>query len=61
MKLTDLNRLRQITTAAARYGFADLLERAGLFRRFGRPAGKLEPLADTQAESTAPALPATSG
>ncbi len=53
MKLTDLNRLRQITTAAARYGFADLLERAGLFRRFGRPAGQLEPLADTQAESTA--------
>ncbi len=53
MKLADLNRLRQITTAAARYGFADLMERAGLFRRFGRPSGQLEPLADTQAESTA--------
>ena len=53
MKLADLNRLRQITTTAARYGFADLLERAGLFRRFGRPHAVAEPLADTQRESTA--------
>ncbi|MGO9828832.1 MAG: ABC1 kinase family protein [Myxococcaceae bacterium] len=53
MKLADLNRVRQITTTAARYGFADLLERAGLFRHFGRPAAPLEPLADSQAESTA--------
>jgi ubiquinone biosynthesis protein len=53
VKLADLNRLRQITTTAARYGFADLLERAGLFRRFGRPQALAEPLADTQRESTA--------
>jgi ubiquinone biosynthesis protein len=52
MKLTDLNRLRQITTTAARYGFADLLERAGLFRRFGRPQS-VEPATDTQRESSA--------
>jgi ubiquinone biosynthesis protein len=53
VKLADLNRLRQITTTAARYGFADLLERAGLFRRFGRPAAVTEALPDSQAESTA--------
>ena len=53
MKLADLNRLRQITTTAARYGFQDLLERAGLFRRFGKPQAVTEPLADTQRESTA--------
>jgi ubiquinone biosynthesis protein len=53
LKLTDFNRLRQITTTAARYGFADLLERAGLFRRFGRPQALVEPLADSQRESTA--------
>ncbi len=53
MKLADFNRLRQITTTAARYGFADLLERAGLFRRFGRPQALAEPLADNQRESTA--------
>jgi ubiquinone biosynthesis protein len=53
LKLADLKRLRQITTTAARYGFADLLERAGLFRRFGRPQALAEPLADTQRESSA--------
>jgi ubiquinone biosynthesis protein len=53
VKLTDFNRLRQITTTAARYGFQDLLERAGLFRRFGRPQTDAQPLADTQRESTA--------
>jgi ubiquinone biosynthesis protein len=53
VKLADLNRLRQITTTAARYGFQDLLERAGLFRRFGKPQAVTEPLADTQRESTA--------
>lgn len=53
MKLADFNRLRQITTTAARYGFADLLERAGLFRRFGRPQALAEPLVDNQRESTA--------
>jgi ubiquinone biosynthesis protein len=53
LKLADLNRLRQITTTAARYGFADLLERAGLFRRFGRPQALAEPIADSQRESTA--------
>ena len=53
MKLADLNRLRQITTTAARYGFQDLLERGGLFRRFGRPQALAEPLPDTQRESTA--------
>jgi ubiquinone biosynthesis protein len=53
MKLTDFNRLRQITTTAARYGFADALERAGFFRRFGRPQGPVEPAPDTQRESTA--------
>ena len=53
MKLAELNRLRQISTIAARYGFADLLERAGLFRRFGRPQAPIEPAADSQRESTA--------
>jgi ubiquinone biosynthesis protein len=53
VKLADLNRLRQITTTAARYGFADLLERAGLFRRFGRPQALAEPVADSQRESSA--------
>jgi ubiquinone biosynthesis protein len=53
VKLADLNRLRQITTTAARYGFQDLLERAGLFRRFGKPPAVDGPLADTQRESTA--------
>lgn len=32
----DLNRLRQISTIAAKYGFADLLERSGLWRTLGR-------------------------
>jgi ubiquinone biosynthesis protein len=53
MKLADLNRLRQITTTAARYGFADMLERGGLFRRFGKLQAPVEPAADTQRESTA--------
>jgi ubiquinone biosynthesis protein len=53
MKLSELNRLRQITTLAARYGFADLLERAGLFRRFGRPQPPIEPAPGSQRESTA--------
>jgi len=32
----DLNRLRQISIIAARHGFADLLDRAGLWRLLGR-------------------------
>ena len=32
----DLNRLRQIGVIAARHGFADLLERAGVWRMLGR-------------------------
>lgn len=31
----DLNRVRQIAVIAARYGFADLFERSGLFARLG--------------------------
>jgi len=53
VKLAELNRLRQIATTAARFGFADFLERGGFFRRFGRPAAPVEPAADSQRESTA--------
>lgn len=36
LNFQDLNRLRQIATIAARFGFADLLDRAGVFRLIGR-------------------------
>ncbi|HET6982454.1 MAG TPA: AarF/UbiB family protein, partial [Myxococcaceae bacterium] len=52
MNLQDLNRLRQIATIAARHGFADLLDRAGVFRLIGRRE-PVEPAPDTRAASTA--------
>ncbi|HEY1906895.1 MAG TPA: AarF/ABC1/UbiB kinase family protein [Myxococcaceae bacterium] len=52
MNLQDLNRLRQIATIAARHGFADLLDRAGVFRLIGRRE-PVEPSPDTRVASTA--------
>jgi ubiquinone biosynthesis protein len=52
LNLQDLNRLRQIATIAARHGFADLLDRAGVFRLIGR-RDAVEPAPDTRAASTA--------
>lgn len=48
----DLNRLRQIGVIAARHGFADLLERAGVWRMLGR-SEKVEVSAEAQRASTA--------
>ena len=52
MILQDLNRVRQIAVIAARHGFADLTERAGLWRMLGRKE-KFEVSAETQRASTA--------
>jgi ubiquinone biosynthesis protein len=52
VNLQDLNRLRQIATVAARYGFADLLDRAGVFRMLGR-RDPVEPAPGTRATSAA--------
>jgi ubiquinone biosynthesis protein len=52
LNLQDLNRLRQIATIAARHGFADLLERAGVFRIIGRRE-QVDHAADTRAASVA--------
>jgi ubiquinone biosynthesis protein len=52
LNLQDLNRLRQIATIAARYGFADLLDRAGVFRLIGK-RDPVEPAPDTRAASAA--------
>jgi ubiquinone biosynthesis protein len=48
----DLNRLRQIGVIAARHGFADLLERAGVWRMLGR-SESVEVSAEAQRASTA--------
>ena len=52
LNLQDLNRLRQIATIAARHGFADLLDRAGVFRLIGR-RDPVEHAPDTRAASVA--------
>lgn len=52
LNLQDLNRLRQIATIAARHGFADLLDRAGVFRLIGRRE-QVEQAPDTRAASMA--------
>ncbi len=52
LNLQDLNRLRQIATIAARHGFADLLDRAGVFRLIGRRE-QVEHAPDTRAASVA--------
>jgi ubiquinone biosynthesis protein len=52
LNLQDLNRLRQIATIAARHGFADMLDRAGVFRLIGRRE-PVEQAPDTRAASTA--------
>ncbi|MCL2178003.1 MAG: AarF/ABC1/UbiB kinase family protein [Proteobacteria bacterium] len=41
----DFNRLRQVTTIAARYGFADLFERSGISKLIGK---KIEPENETE-------------
>src|SRR5579872_6497358 len=48
----DLNRLRQIALIAARHGFADLLERTGVWRALGRPEA-IEESPTAQRASTA--------
>ncbi len=48
----DLNRVRQIAVIAARHGFADLTERAGLWRMLGRRE-KVEVSPEAQRASTA--------
>ncbi|MBI3181335.1 MAG: AarF/ABC1/UbiB kinase family protein [Myxococcales bacterium] len=48
----DLNRLRQIAVIAARHGFADLLERSGLWRLLGRKEA-VEPTPEARRESVA--------
>lgn len=48
----DLNRLRQIGVIAARHGFADLLDRSGLWRLLGRKES-VDPLPETRRETVA--------
>ncbi|HEX4801986.1 MAG TPA: hypothetical protein VFV14_00645 [Myxococcaceae bacterium] len=48
----DLNRVRQIGVIAARHGFADLLERAGIWRQVGSKES-VEPLPDSRRQSVA--------
>jgi ubiquinone biosynthesis protein len=50
--LQDLNRVRQIAVIAARHGFADVTERAGLWRMLGRKE-KVEVSPEAQRASTA--------
>ncbi|WP_342381873.1 AarF/UbiB family protein [Myxococcus stipitatus] len=52
MILQDLNRVRQITVIAARHGFGEVLERAGLWRILGRKE-KVEVSPEAQRASTA--------
>ncbi|AEI67427.1 ABC1 kinase family protein [Corallococcus macrosporus] len=52
MILQDLNRVRQITVIAARHGFGELAERAGLWRIVGRKE-KVEVSPEAQRASTA--------
>ena len=52
MILQDLNRVRQISVIAARHGFGELTERAGLWRILGRKE-KVEVSPDAQRASTA--------
>ncbi|WP_093515869.1 ABC1 kinase family protein [Stigmatella erecta] len=52
MILQDLNRVRQIAVIAARHGFGELTERAGLWRMLGRKE-KVEVSPEAQRASTA--------
>ncbi|MBJ6762227.1 AarF/ABC1/UbiB kinase family protein [Myxococcaceae bacterium JPH2] len=52
MILQDLNRVRQITVIAARHGFGEVAERAGLWRMLGRKE-KVEVSPEAQRASTA--------
>lgn len=52
MRIQDLNRLRQIAQIAARHGFADLLERSGVWRALGRKE-TVNVSPEAQRESTA--------
>ncbi|RYZ36477.1 MAG: AarF/ABC1/UbiB kinase family protein [Myxococcaceae bacterium] len=52
MILQDLNRIRQITVIAARHGFGEVADRAGVWRMLGRKE-KVEVSPETRRESTA--------
>ncbi len=52
MILQDLNRVRQIASIAARHGFGEMAERAGLWRMLGKRE-KVEVSPETQRASTA--------
>jgi ubiquinone biosynthesis protein len=52
MRIQDLNRLRQIAVIAAKHGFADVLERSGLWRKLGRKE-TVEASPEAQRASTA--------
>ncbi|RKG91982.1 AarF/ABC1/UbiB kinase family protein [Corallococcus sp. CA053C] len=52
MNLQDLNRIRQITVIAARHGFGEVAERAGVWRMLGRKE-KVEVSQESQRTSTA--------
>jgi ubiquinone biosynthesis protein len=53
MNLQDLNRIRQITLIAARHGFGEVAERAGVWRMLGGRKEKVEVDAEAQRGSTA--------
>lgn len=50
--IQELNRVRQIAVIAARYGFADVLERSGLWKRLGRKEA-VEPSPESRTASEA--------
>lgn len=53
MNLQDLNRIRQITLIAARHGFGEVAERAGVWRMLGGRKEKVEVSEEARRESTA--------
>ncbi|NNB88215.1 AarF/ABC1/UbiB kinase family protein [Corallococcus exiguus] len=53
MNLQDLNRIRQIALIAARHGFGEVTERAGVWRMLGGRKEKVEVSEEARRESTA--------
>lgn len=53
MNLQDLNRIRQIALIAARHGFGEVTERAGVWRLLGGRKEKVEVSEEARRESTA--------
>ncbi|NBD11079.1 ABC1 kinase family protein [Corallococcus silvisoli] len=53
MNLQDLNRIRQITLIAARHGFGEVAERAGVWRMLGGRKEKVEVSEEARRASTA--------